>query len=224
MIGAPGAHHVAVGDGGEVAEEVLAALVGGDEAEPAGVPAARHAGLALAPRGRRRPVSAPRAESGIGCGTCRGAIGSGCGRGGRRGNASGCGARGRRRARRRRRRGARRCRGGCPGGSPWWCSRGCQGSAWGIEHTWRPRSGGGADGLLSFLFFVSTDRPVFFPSHRLSKRPDDTAINCPTSDRHKQRRNSNCLRLLGAHRWASRAARFGGRTPRCGSAASPRAR
>ena len=224
MIGAPGAHHVAVGDGGEVAEEVLAALVGGDEAEPAGVPAARHAGLALASRGRRRPVSAPRGRAGSAAGPAAGrsapaAVAAVVG-----GTRAAAARGGRRRARRRRRRGARRCRGGCPGGSPWWCSRGCQGSAWGIEHTWRPRSGGGADGLLSFLFFVSTDRPVFFPSHRLSKRPDDTAINCPTSDRHKQRRNSNCLRLLGAHRWASRAARFGGRTPRCGSAASPRAR
>ena len=71
MIGAR-THHVAVGDGGEVAEEVLAALVGGDEAEPAGVPAARHAGLALASRGRRRPVPAPRGRAGSAAGPAAG--------------------------------------------------------------------------------------------------------------------------------------------------------
>ena len=71
MIGAR-THHVAVGDGGEVAEEVLAALVGGDEAEPTGVPAARHAGLALASRGRRRPVPAPRGRAGSAAGPAAG--------------------------------------------------------------------------------------------------------------------------------------------------------
>ena len=222
MIGAR-THHVAVGDGGEVAEEVLAALVGGDEAEPAGFQ--RPATPVLrSPRGGGDDPYPPRAGE-------RDRLRD-LPRGDRLRLRSRRSAGERERLRRA---GASSCRSSpSPLGAS--LSRGlswglamvvqpwvCRGSAWGIEHTWRPRSGGGAGGPSLFSLFCF-NRPTWFfspvtdcPNPRTRRSTVRPAIGT-------HRRNSNCLPNLGAHRWASRAARFGGRTPRCGSAASPRAR
>ena len=201
-------------------QKSLAALVGGDEAEPAGVPAARHAGRAC-PRGGDDRIR-PARESGIGCGTRRGAIGSGCGRGGRRGNA------------------AAAARGGVVApvvavvagrvvvaGAVLGARHG--GAAVGAKDLRGELSTPGdlaaaavlAVASLFSLFCQPTDL-VFFTSHRLSK-PPDTAIHCPTSDRHTQTK----FKLSPQPRstpMGEPSSPLRRSDPRCGSAASPRAR
>ena len=220
MIGAI-AHHVAVGDGGEVAEEVLAALVGGDEAEPAGVPATRHAGLALASRGGRRPVSAPRGRAGSAAGPAAGrsasaavaAVGGGTRAAAARGGVVAVVA------------GRVVIAGAVLGARHGGAAVGAKDLRGEFTHLATSRRGGGgagtAGGSCLFSLFSLFCRPTdqcFFKSQTV-----ETPTVRKLSDQ-RSAQNSNCFLLLGAHRWASRAARFGGRTPRCGSAASPRAR
>ena len=205
-----------------MAEEVLAALVGGDEAEPAGFQ--RPATPVLrSPRGGGDDPHPPRARERDRLRDLpRGEIGSGCVRGGRRGTraAAARGASSRRSSPSPR--GASLSRGLSWGLAmvvqPWGAE-----DLRGVEHTWRPRSGGGAGGRFSLFSFLSTDRPGF-PQSQTVQTPGHGDQLSDQRSAQTQTKFKLSPRLLGAHRWASRAARFGGRTPRCGSAASPRAR